>query len=118
MVLRGGDPAARLDLKFPEGVFPFSVSLLNADTDPELELAYFGILADLSSPNADVQLTLEVANVEWATGEITSRIALPAPSAADPGNLVSGDFDGDGVIDLAMAYRFQTDVYLGKPVLK
>ena len=118
VVLRGGDPAARLDLKFPEGVFPFSVSLLNADTDPELELAYFGILADLSSPNADVQLTLEVANVEWATGEITSRIALPAPSAADPGNLVSGDFDGDGVIDLAMAYRFQTDVYLGKPVLK
>jgi hypothetical protein len=117
VVLRGGDPAARVDLKFPEGVFPFSATFFNADTDPELELAYFGIVADLANPAADVGLTLEVANVDWATGDVTSRLALPA-SSADPANLVSGDFDGDGVIDLAMAYRFQTDLYLGKPVLK
>lgn len=110
------DAASALDIALPPDVNPVTFTLLNADKDPELELAYF-------APQGTF-----VADLDLAAKRLINLVTLDQPSfgvepATSPGfdfpiNPVAGDFDGDGIPDVAMGYLSGTQVFYGVPVKK
>ncbi|MBI3202669.1 MAG: VCBS repeat-containing protein [Myxococcales bacterium] len=121
VVLPDGDPLSKVELVFPPGVYPFAIEPLNADGDPELELAYFALVVPEGSD--EVEFALYVAEVDWPSKTVSNSLTLHSAGGNTyddnfPLSLLSGDFNGDGVIDVAMSYQFNTDIYYGKPVLE
>ncbi len=76
---------------------------LNADADPELELAT-GSIDDTS---------IRLFDLDFTTGEVSEIRTLRASSSVN--HLVAGDFDGDGVEDLAVS-NDQLEIFWGVPV--
>jgi hypothetical protein len=116
VVLRGGnlDAASRIDIALPADRHPFSFAILNADGDPEPEIAYVSpqgiFVADLdleARTLTDLTTVMDVASAQGGASSFGDSAPL---------NMVSGDFNGDGIADIAMAYQLSTDVYFGKAV--
>lgn len=110
------DAGSALDIALPSDVNPVTFTLLYADKDPELELAYF-------APQGTF-----VADLDLAAKKLTNLVTLDQPffgaePATAPGfdfpiNPVAGDFDGDGIPDVAMGYLSGTQLFYGVPVRK
>ena len=123
VVLPSGDPAAKAELSFPSGVLPFAIEFLNADGDPALELAYFAVVLPPDLSSSEPEFAVYLAEVDWASKSVTNTATLQSAAGATyddnfPLNMSSGDFNGDGIIDVAMSFQFNTDIFFGKPVLE
>ena len=86
-----GDVAAS-GSPFAVGTQPYSVALGDFNRDGKLDLAV--------ANNVDRNVTVLLGN---GTGGFTAAIGNPFGVGAGPINLVAGDFDGDGKLDLAVA---------------
>lgn len=88
----------------PEDENPAAIALLNADSDPELEIA----VAESDHGY--------VGDFDLAEGKIVNLRRINAIHSAQ--SLVSADFDGDGIDDLAEATSDRAILLLGKAVVE
>jgi hypothetical protein len=106
--------AAATPIALPPDVHPVMFALLNADADPELEIAYYALsgafVADIDLNARALTNVVQVDTGGFAT--LPSELFLLDP----PVNAVSGDFNGDGIPDIAMGFLSSTQVYYGVPV--
>lgn len=112
LVMVGSKLDQRVDIELPPDVHPVSFTLLNADQDPALEIVYF-------APEGTFLAELDLAQAKLI--DVTPISVALDPAGADyegnpPIDLVSGDFNGDGMPDVAMARMFSTQLYYGVPV--
>jgi len=81
-------PAARRAIALPRDTSP-RFAWINVDSDAAKELAIVG---------GD---TIVIAEIDRQSQGFTERLRLPAPITTPSSSVVSGDFDGDGIDDLA-----------------
>ena len=98
------DVAGRVTLGNPEGHTPSAFTLTQADADPELEVVLIdargGMIADLDLPGRKLVPRGPIAGVRGGA------------------SVVSSDYNGDGVLDLAIAGEGGAQLFLGEAVIK
>ena len=94
----------RIALTMPDDLNPQAFTLLNADDDPALEL--FVVF------NGEAML----GDIDLQTGVVTELREYPSMGKGH--GAVTGDFNSDGVDDVAVLFDDTVRTYLGKPVVR
>lgn len=97
------DVAGRIVLENPDTV-PSAFALTQADSDPELEVVLIGARGGV------------IADLDLAGKKLISR--GPIAGVRGGASVVSSDYNGDGVLDLAIAGEGGVQLFLGEAVVK
>ena len=109
------DPAKRVLLDLPpelSGRFVISFDLLNADSDPQQEIAFVTMHA-ASDPSELMFDAAYLADIDLEQGKMILKGKLPG--SAKPVSVVTGDVDRDGVDDIVLSGLWGVEVLRGLP---
>jgi len=101
ILLGKGDGTFQPPVNYPTGRYPYAIAAVDFNRDGKLDLA----VANFSCPFNGGICTLGAVSILLGNGDGTFQPQTTLSTSYFPGSIAAGDFNGDGVLDLAVANR-------------
>ena len=113
ILLGNGDGTFRAGVQYAAGIYPGAVVVGDFDGDGAQDLA----MTHAAPLESTSHLLTDGASVLFGNGDGTFRPRVLLGSGQNPSGIVVGDFNADGIDDVAVAYRtlFSVSLFFGGP---